>query len=243
MNFKIVLLIFGLFSLSINAQTKLYLIGDSTMSDKRDPELNPETGWGQVLPQFFNDQISIENHAVNGRSTKSFIDEGRWQKVYQKLQERDYVFIQFGHNDQKATSPNRFTNPTTAYRSNLAFFINQTRSKGAIPVLFTSLVRRNYNKDHSLVDTHGLYPVIVRLLANELNVPLIDLQSLSETLVLSYGEEESKTLYLHFKRKEHPYFPKGKKDNTHLSRLGALKVATLVVAALKEKKLLENYMN
>ncbi len=127
MNFKIVLLIFGLFSLSINAQTKLYLIGDSTMSDKRDPELNPETGWGQVLPQFFNDHISIENHAVNGRSTKSFIDEGRWQKVYQKLQEGDYVFIQFGHNDQKANSPKRFTNPTTAYRSNLTFFINQTR--------------------------------------------------------------------------------------------------------------------
>ncbi len=75
----------------------------------------------------------------------------------------------------------------------------------------------------------------MRLLANELNVPLIDLQSLSETLVLSYGEEESKTLYLHFKRNEHPYFPKGKKDNTHLSRLGALKVATLVVAALKKK--------
>lgn len=226
----------------LNAQTTLYLIGDSTMSDKRDPQINPETGWGQVLPEFLQGDIKVENHAVNGRSTKSFIDEGRWDKVYQKLQKGDYVFIQFGHNDQKSKSPKRFANPTTAYRQNLVLFVNQAREKGAHPVLFTSLVRRNFNKKHSLVDTHGIYPLVVRVLAMELELPLIDLQTLSEELVLSYGEEASKQLYLHYKRGENSYFPKGKKDNTHLSRLGARKIAGLIVEHLKEKNILTNYI-
>jgi len=226
----------------LSAQTNLYLIGDSTMSDKRDPQINPETGWGQVLPEFLKGDIKVENHAVNGRSTKSFIDEGRWDKVYQKLQKGDYVFIQFGHNDQKENSPKRFTNPSTAYRKNLEFFIKQTLSKGATPILFTPLVRRNFNKDMSLVDTHGFYPLIVRILSLEMNIQLIDLQTLSEQLVIDYGYENSKDLFLHLKRNENSYYPKGKKDNTHLSRLGANKIAFLVVKELKRSGILLNYI-
>ncbi|MGA9589036.1 MAG: GDSL-type esterase/lipase family protein, partial [Salegentibacter sp.] len=90
-------------SLTVSAQQKptLYLIGDSTMADKKDPDVNPEHGWGQMLPELMTSEIKVENHAVNGRSSRSFIDEGRWKAVKDKLEKGDYVFIQFGHNDEK----------------------------------------------------------------------------------------------------------------------------------------------
>jgi lysophospholipase L1-like esterase len=124
-----------------------------------------------MLPNFFNDEIIIENHAVNGRSTKSFISEGRWQAVYDSLKPGDYVFIQFGHNDQKENDSSRYTNPHTAYRYNLIQFVEQTREKGAIPILFSSIARRNFNKEGTLIDTHDAYPLEVRLVAQEYNVP------------------------------------------------------------------------
>jgi len=213
----------------------IHTIGDSTMANKPKPEENPERGWCQVFPEFLKNNVTLENHAVNGRSTRSFIDEKKWEKVYNKLKEGDYVFIQFGHNDQKEKSPKRYTNPHTAYRNNLIQFVNQSREKGAKPILFTSIVRRNFNMDSTLVDTHGVYPLQVRLVAKEYNVPLIDLQYLTEKLEESYGYKESKKLHLHYAPNEIPYYPKGKEDNTHLSVLGATEVAKLAASKLKEK--------
>jgi lysophospholipase L1-like esterase len=210
----------------------IYTIGDSTMSNKKNPEVNPEHGWVQVLPQFFNNKVAIHNHAVNGRSTRSFINERRWDTVHHKLKEGDYVFIQFGHNDQKINDATRYTNPYTSYRNNLIKFIEETERKGAIPILFTSIVRRNFNEFGTFVDTHGDYPLMVRLVAQEYNVTLIDLQYLSETLEESYGLEGSKKLHLHFKPSEHSYFPDGKQDDTHLSLLGATEIAKLAVQEL-----------
>lgn len=213
----------------------IYSIGDSTMADKPNPKVNPERGWCQILPSFLNDSVTLENHAVNGRSTRSFITEKRWQKVHNKLKKGDYVFIQFGHNDQKEKSPKRYTNPNTAYRNNLIKFINETQEKEANPVLFTSIVRRNFNSDSTLVDTHGNYPLQVRLIAKEYNIPLIDLQYLTEKLEESYGVEASKKLHLHYAPNEISYYPKGKIDNTHLSILGATEVTKLAIKELKEK--------
>jgi lysophospholipase L1-like esterase len=210
----------------------IYTIGDSTMSDKKNPEVNPEHGWVQVLPQFFNNKVIIHNHAVNGRSTRSFIAEKRWDKVYQKLEKGDYVFIQFGHNDQKENDATRYTNPYTAYRNNLIKFIEETKEKGAIPILFTSIVRRNFNEFGTLVDTHGNYPLVVRMVAQEYQVALIDLQYLTEKLEESYGVEDSKKLHLHFSSNENPYFPDGNQDDTHLSLLGATEIAKLAVQEL-----------
>ncbi|MBZ9630044.1 rhamnogalacturonan acetylesterase [Salegentibacter sp. LM13S] len=228
----ILLICFGLVHISLQAQEPtLYLIGDSTMSNKKDPEENPEHGWGQVLPELLTNKIKVENHAVNGRSTKSFIDEGRWEKVLEKLQPGDFVFIQFGHNDQKFKAPSRFTNPFTGYRSNLEKFVNETLEKGATPILFSSIVRRNFNEHGTLVDTHGEYPLVVRLVAEDLKVPFVDLQRATEELLLSYGEEDSKNLHLHFAPGENDYYPDGKTDDTHLSKEGATLVASL---ALKE---------
>ena len=213
----------------------IYAIGDSTMADKENPEVNPEHGWGQVLPSFFNANVTIKNHAVNGRSTRSFINEKRWDSVYNKLQKGDYVFIQFGHNDQKDNDPKRYTNPYTTYRNNLIRFVEEARSKEAIPVLFTSIVRRNFNENGTLVDTHGAYPLVVRLVAQEYNVPLVDAQYITEQLEEIYGVEPSKKLHLHFLPGEVSYYPEGKDDNTHLSKLGATEVAKRIVKELGQK--------
>ncbi|MDH7911667.1 rhamnogalacturonan acetylesterase [Winogradskyella sp. SYSU M77433] len=213
----------------------IYTIGDSTMADKPNPDENPERGWCQLLPEFLNDYATVYNHAVNGRSTRSFITEGRWDSVQKQLKKGDYVFIQFGHNDQKENSPKRYTNPHTAYRNNLTKFVKEARAKEAIPVLFTSIVRRNFNTDSTLIDTHGVYPLEARLVAQEQDVPLIDLQYLTEKLEESYGVEASKKLHLHYAPNEIPYYPEGKEDDTHLSVLGATEVAKLAVNELKEK--------
>jgi lysophospholipase L1-like esterase len=159
------------------------------MANKTKPDENPERGWGQMLPLFFNDNIIIDNRAVNGRSTRSFIDEKRWDAIYKVLKPGDYVFIQFGHNDQKEKDSTRFTNPHTAYRHNLIRFVNETRAKGAIPVLFSSIVRRNFNEQGVLISTHGDYPLETRLVAQEYKVPFIDMEYYSELLEQSYGPE------------------------------------------------------
>ena len=230
------LLIILFFSVVCNAQQiTIYSIGDSTMANKPNPTENPERGWAQMLPVFLNDNITVENHAVNGRSTRSFIIEKKWETVYNKLKKGDYVFIQFGHNDQKIKDPKRYTNPHTAYRNNLIKFVKEAREKEAIPILFTSIVRRNFNEFGALIDTHGVYPLETRLVAQEYQVPLVDLQYLTEQLEESYGIDGSKKLHLHYQPKEISYYPKGKEDNTHLSILGATEVAKLAVNTLKDK--------
>ncbi|MBD0777829.1 rhamnogalacturonan acetylesterase [Maribacter sp. ANRC-HE7] len=216
-------------------QTTIYTIGDSTMANKENPAENPERGWVQVLPQFLTGNIILDNRAVNGRSSRSFITEGRWDAILEILKEGDYVFIQFGHNDQKKISPNRYTNPHVGYRHNLIKYVLETRAKGAIPILISSIVRRNFNEQGTLIDTHGDYPLETRLVALEYNVPFIDLQYLSEQLEESYGMEGSKKLHLHFEPGEVSYYPDGRIDNTHLSLLGATEIAELAVEELRIK--------
>lgn len=237
MNYRYLILL--LISIQCFAQKPtLYTIGDSTMADKIKPDENPEKGWCQVLPSFFDlNKITIDNRAVNGRSTRSFINEKRWESVYKSLKKGDYVFIQFGHNDEKIADSTRYTNPHTAYRYNLIRFVTEAREKGAIPVLFSSIARRNFNEHGVLVGTHGEYPIEARLVAQEYNVPFIDLGYFSEVLEQSYGPEKSKELHLHFKAGEHPYYPEGKADDTHLSYKGALEIAKIVVAELTKMNL------
>lgn len=216
-----------------NAQKPtLFLVGDSTMADKVNPKENPEHGWGQILPTLMNSGITIQNHATNGRSSKSFRTEGRWDKVQNQLKKGDYVIIQFGHNDQKIEDSLRYTNPATQYRANLERYVNETREKGAIPILMTSIVRRNFNEKGVLIDTHTLYPIIVRMVAKDLDVPFVDLQQATEEIVLAYGPEKSKKIYLHFEPKEVNYYPDGKHDDTHLSKLGATLTAEKALKAL-----------
>ncbi|WP_236951606.1 rhamnogalacturonan acetylesterase [Mariniflexile rhizosphaerae] len=234
MMFNLVVLLF-LATSCMAQKTTIYLIGDSTMANKSKPETNPEHGWGQVLQQYFNENAVIDNRAVNGRSSRSFIGEGRWDSILKTLKKGDFVFIQFGHNDQKIKSPDRYTNPHVTYRHNLIKYVEETRAKGATPVLFSSIVRRNFNEHGTLIDTHGEYPLEARLVALEYEVPFIDLQYFTEHLEESYGVEGSKKLHLHFEPGEEPFYKDGKHDDTHLSKLGANEIAKLAVAELKNK--------
>ncbi|MGA9211816.1 rhamnogalacturonan acetylesterase [Kaistella sp.] len=221
----------------------IFTIGDSTMANKPDPEKNPERGWVQVLAPFFNDHVIIKNHAVNGRSTKSFRTLGHWKNVVDSLEPGNYLFIQFGHNDAKETDSTRYTNPQTSYRHNLMNYITEARAKGAIPVMFSSIARRKFNEQGVLLDAHGNYTLVARLVAQEMNVPFFDMQYLTENLEMKYGVENSKKLHLHYFAGEHPYYPKGIDDNTHLSVLGATEIAKLFVKDLKDQKHpLANYL-
>jgi lysophospholipase L1-like esterase len=210
----------------------VHLIGDSTMADRADPK-NPEHGWGQLLPTLFDDSVAVHNHAVNGRSTKSFIDEGKWIDVVNELKQGDYLFVQFGHNDEKAEDTTRYTNPQTTFRRNLERFVNDARAKGAIPVLFTPIVRRKFNAAGALEDTHGAYPLAVRDVAKAMHVPLIDLQASTADLVRSAGPEGSKRLYVWLAPGESTFFPDGRQDDTHLSLAGATAVAKLAARDLQ----------
>jgi len=215
----------------------IFMIGDSTMANKTE-DVYPETGWGQVLPLYFDTLTTIHNHAVNGRSSKSFIGEGRWDVVLDSLKQGDYLFIQFGHNDQKIKSPDRYTEPYGEYTENLKRYVNESRAKGAKPILFTSIVRRKFNEDGILEDTHTDYPPAMRKVAEELNVPLVDLQVMTAEMVESLGVEESKSVYL-WDETVSEKFPEGRKDDTHLRVEGAKKVAELAVKGLlgKDKEL------
>ncbi len=206
----------------------VFTIGDSTMANKK-AEVAPETGWCQVLSAFFDERVVVKNRAVNGRSTKSFINEGRWKAVLDTLKKGDYVFIQFGHNDQKIQDSTRYAEPFTTYRQNLARFVAETREKGATPILFTSIVRRKF-ENGKLVDTHGDYPVVVRRLAAEMNVSLIDLQQLTAKAISDLGEEASKKIYLW--TAPTAAYPEGRKDDTHLCVEGANLVAKLAAQQL-----------
>src|SRR5690606_25268022 len=165
----------------------------------------------------------------------SYRSEGLWNKVINRVKEGDYVFIQFGHNDAKEDTL-RHTEPQTSFKENIRSYVNEVRAKKANPILLTSIVRRNFDKSGKLVDTHGEYVTVVRDLAREMNVPLIDLNKKTAELVENLGPEESKKLYMYVEPGVTAKLPKGKKDDTHLCEVGALKVAELATQGLKEIK-------
>jgi lysophospholipase L1-like esterase len=211
----------------------VYLIGDSTMADRSDPETNPGRGWGQMLHAYFGEGVIVENHSKSGRSSKSFRDEGLWDPILKTMQAGDYVFIQFGHNDQKDQDPKRFTNPNTGFRQNLAHYVMETREKGAHPGMMSSIVRRRFNDEGVLLDTHGVYPTIARSVARDMDVPFVDMQLLTEELVLTSGVEGSKALFVWVKPGEYAMYPKCSQDNSHLSMEGGRLVAGLAAAELR----------
>jgi DNA sulfur modification protein DndE len=181
--------------------------------------------------------VKIENHAQNGRSTKSFINEGRWQAIVDKLKKGDYVFIEFGHNDEKSDKPAVYAAANTDYRINLIKFVREVRAKKAFPVLLTPVARRRFDESGNFIDTHGEYPDAVRKVAAELKVPLIDMHQLSETLIKKYGAEDSRKLFLQLKPGENPNYPNGVEDNTHFSLFGAEEMARLAVAEIERRKI------
>lgn len=212
----------------------LYMAGDSTMSIK-DVKAYPETGWGMPFKAFFDQTVTVDNKAKNGRSTKSFIAEGLWASISDNLKEGDYVIIEFGHNDEV---PSKATyTPPADYTANLVRFITETRAKKATPILLTPVARRKFNAQGVIQGTHDQYSELVRKVAAEQQVPLIDLDKESQALVQQYGPDDSKFLYDYVAVGENPNYPQGKSDDTHFSELGARKMAELVLADIRKLKL------
>ncbi len=260
------LVLVTLTSLKPNHLTTIFVIGDSTAAKKDLSTGSPERGWAMALQSYFDSTyIRVDNHAVNGRSSKSFIDEGRWAKVLSLIKPGDYVIIQFGHNDEKPQME-RHTDPGSTFDYNLAKFVRETREKGGIPVIMNPVVRRNFatktvkNDDDealrnttfadgakvaegdSLIDTHKLYAVAPRDVALRMNAHFVNANKITHDLEQSLGVEGSKKLHMWYKPGEHPALPQGRQDNTHYNIYGAHVVAGLLSDALvKEIPVLERY--
>lgn len=227
----ILVLVFGI---QDNKRIRIFLAGDSTMADKPLFPNHPERGWGQVFPLYFQANVEVLNFAVNGRSTKSFRNTGRWDEMIAQVREGDYVIIQFGHNDQKTEDPNRYSKPED-YAKNLDAFVNEVKAKRAIPILATPVSRRSFNEKGELVDTHLEYAFKVRELASSKNIILLDVHQKSMDLLRDWGPEKSKELFLHYPAGYYEKFPDGITDDTHFSPTGAFRISDLVIEECKVK--------
>ncbi len=212
---------------------RIFLAGDSTISIK-ETKAYPETGWGMPFVHFWDSTVRVVNKAKNGRSTKTFISEGLWQSIYDQMQEGDYVFIQFGHNDEAKEKLERYTTPEE-YKIILARFVTEARSKKAKPILVTPVSRRRF-KDTVAVETHEVYSKLVVEVATLLKVPLLDLDTKSRELYQSFGPEHSKLLFLQLAPGEHPNYPEGRNDNTHFNELGARLIAQIVLDWIEQNE-------
>ena len=222
-------------------KVRIFLVGDSLMAEKK-ARAYPLTGWGQVLGEYFNAHVSVINLAQDGRTTRSFVKEGCWQKVLDTAKAGDYIFIGFAHNDEKIALP-EIGVPINDYTAYLTKFVKEAKAIKAVPILLTPVMRRNFVAG-TLRDTHGVYADAVREVARTENVPLIDLQRKTEEIVTALGDEPSKQLYNWIDSAAYKAYPKGAKDNTHLSITGARKVAGLVADEIKTLHLpLATYLN
>lgn len=211
-------------------KVKIFLAGDSTMSIK-DIKAYPENGWGMPFVYFWDSTVQVMNLAKNGRSTSSFKREGLWGKIMEECEKGDYVFIQFGHNDEVPTKKSATTE--TEFKNNLVQYVKETRSKGGIPVLITPVARRKFDSTGKVVGTHDVYAQIVRDVAALEKTPLIDLDIQAQSLYQQLGVEASKLLFVHLQPGEHPNYPAGKADDTHFSELGARKIAQIVLKDIR----------
>lgn len=234
---------------AVNRPVHIFMAGDSTMADKPfyknvtdsftgeiTQEVFLERGWGMMLPEFFTDNVIVKNFAKNGRSSSTFISEGLWSQLIQEVQKGDYVVIQFGHNDAAKEKKERYTTPED-YRKNLVKFVDEVRAKGGYPIICTSVMRRKFDADGQIVDTHGVYPVISCEVARDKNIPLIDMQKQTEDWLNSEGMAKSKQFFHKFAPGVSKLFPRGLDDNTHFNEKGARIAASFFVDGLKKQKI------
>lgn len=208
----------------------IYIIGDSTAAQKV-KKVYPETGWGMCLGEYLAPEVVLINKAVNGRSTVSFRMEKRWDSIQKELKKDDVVLIQFGHNDQKLDKPGTGCTPEE-YAINLGLYVKEARALGAYPILISSIARRNF-KEGVFQDTHGEYPVQMKSVAKQSNVPFIDMHGWSSKVLQGLGEQASQAYFNHVPA-GHENYPNGLADNTHFSPLGAKEMAKEIARQLKQ---------
>ncbi len=230
-------------------QVKILMAGDSTMADKvltktvKDSLSGVSTevpfmerGWGQLLPEFISGKAIVKNYARNGRSTRSFVEEGLWTELISNTGKGDFVILQFGHNDSSVAKGERYTNPAQ-FRLNFIAFVAEVRAKGATPVLCTPVARRKFNEKGELEPTHGVYPDIIRAVAREQRVPLVDMEKLTSDWLKNEGTEASKKYFHKFAPGQSPLYPRGLDDNTHFNEAGARIVAGMFVKEVEKQRI------
>jgi lysophospholipase L1-like esterase len=217
-------------------QITIYIAGDSTAAIKL-PEKRPETGWGEAFQSYFKENVKIENRAINGRSTKSFINEGHLASIEKSIQPGDYLIIQFGHNDQKLEEPERGTQPYGDYQDNLFQFIQVAYQKNAYPLLLTSVTRRKFEDDSIDIMSVGDYPHAMIQFALKNHVSFLDIHTITTEFMGKIGNEKSKKYYLHLLPGQSKNYPEGITDNTHFNEVGAKKVAQLIIEAIQQSDL------
>lgn len=215
---------------------KVYLIGDSTVCNYA-ASAYPQTGWGQMLPYFFNmANVQIDNRAIGGRSSRSFMEQGRWTPIKDALAAGDFVFIQFGHNDRD-TKPERYTS-TTDYKTYLTTYVNDTKAKGAYPILVSPMVMNAWSNGtmrNVFTESGNNYRGAMQEVATKLNVPFIDLNMKSWNLYKGLGQAYiTRFVYHTYPAGEYPNYPDGITDGTHFQEMGAIDNARLVVEGLSE---------
>lgn len=216
----------------------LFIAGDSTAAQKGAGE-KPMAGWGEFLQPHFGPGIIVDNRAINGRSTRSFLAQGRLADIEKDFKPGDFLLIQFGHNDGKIEDPERYTDPRVEYRQNLKTFIESARSRGGTPVLLTSVSRRRFNAE-GMPDplAVGAYPEAMRQVALDTGTLLLDIFTSSQRLYQELGPEDSKQLFMHLPEKGHPNYPDGITDDTHFNQEGARRIAALVAEAIAHSEAL-----
>lgn len=221
----------GLVELIINNADvpTIFLAGNSTVTDQ---DNEPWCGWGQMLPRFLNDGVAVANYAESGEAGNSFISAGRFDKILSKMKEGDYLFIEFGHNDQKQKGPDK--GPYTSYKKSLKMLIDGTRAKGGIPVLVTPMHRRRFDEKGKIINTLDDYPDAVRLLASEESVMQIDLHEMSRVLYEAWGPEESKKAFVHYPAGTFPGQDEALEDNTHFNAFGGNQICKCILRAIQE---------
>jgi lysophospholipase L1-like esterase len=211
----------------------VFLAGNSTVVDGSQ---EPYSAWGQMFPAFFKPgKVAIANYAESGETLSGFIAERRFEKILSLMKPGDYVFVEFGHNDQKQKGEG--IGAFTSYKKNLEFFIGEVRKKGATPVVVTSVQRRRFDAAGKIEETLGDYPEAGRVTAQEQGVPLIDLNAYSKVMYEAWGPDESIKAFVHFPANTFPDQPKALEDNTHFTPFGAYEVARLVVKGVRDAKI------
>ncbi|WP_378930260.1 rhamnogalacturonan acetylesterase [Metabacillus herbersteinensis] len=213
--------------------SSVYIAGDSTVQTY-DEYWKPEAGWGQMISRFFSTDVTFENNAIGGRSTKSFINEGRLDAILREIKPNDYLLVQFGHNDATISNPDRYAS-VPDYKNYLKTYINGVRQRGATPILVTPVGRRDFNAQTGKFNvSFPEYVKGMKEVAQEMDVDLVDLSTLSVAYYDSIGPEGTLSVFLHTAPGIYQAFPNGSQDNTHFQEYGAIQLGRLVSGGIKD---------
>ncbi|MCZ8522537.1 MULTISPECIES: rhamnogalacturonan acetylesterase [Paenibacillus] len=212
-----------------------YLAGDSTVQTYNS-RFYPQAGWGQKIGEYFTDGVLFANRAIGGRSSRSFVNDGRLDSILNEIRPGDYLFVQFGHNDA-SSNPERYAAPYTTYKEYLTMYIVGAKQRGATPVLVTPVGRRSWDENGLFKNDFPDHYAAMKQVAEEQHVQLIDLNARSIEYYNTVGIEETKALFLWLEPGQYPNFPNGVQDNTHFKEEGAVQIARLVTEGIRDLKL------